>query len=179
MSEHTHSDEITAESSTGRHLPDPAALADREDIDYCEHTFVHEDADFCERDYAGRAIVGVTNDAGELLLRIHQESGAGVLPNVKITAADDYVAEAVRAVNEQTGIDVEVESIERCRLAEHDVEGEDTSIDATTHVVLSASPVSDDDPHSETDGVTAEWRDAVPDANGDHPADDDVRLFIE
>ncbi|ELZ86130.1 hypothetical protein C453_09943 [Haloferax elongans ATCC BAA-1513] len=179
MSEHTHPDEIAAESATERHLPDPAVLADREDIDYCEHTFVHEDGDFCERDYAGRAIVGVTNDAGEVLLQIHQESGAGVLPNVKVASDDDYVAEAVRGVSEQTGIDVEIEGIECCRLAKHDVEGEDTSIDATTHVVLSASPVSDDDPHSDTDGVTAEWRDAVPEANRGLPADDDVRLFVE
>lgn len=179
MSDNTHPDEIAAELSTERHLPDPTALADREGIDYCEHTFVHEDADFCERDYAGRAIVGVTNDADELLLRIHQESGAGFLPNVKIASGEDYVAEAVRAVSEQTGLDVEIEGIERCRLAEHQVEGEESPVGATTHVVLSAAPVSDDDPHADTDGVTAEWRDTVPDANGDFPADNDLRLFVE
>ncbi|MFC7046799.1 NUDIX domain-containing protein [Halobacteriaceae archaeon GCM10025711] len=103
-------------------LTDPSSLVDRTDVDYREHTFVHGSEEHCEADFEGRAIVGVTNDAGELLLRAHRESGGVVLPNGKVEQGEDWAAAGVRGVRRQTGLDVDVEAVERVRHVEHRVE---------------------------------------------------------
>ncbi|WP_440008568.1 NUDIX hydrolase [Halomicrococcus sp. SG-WS-1] len=182
MTENTTSD--PAESTAIDSLTDPARLADEDDVDHCTSEFPHESEDHCEAGVAGRAIVGVVNDADELLLRVHDEEEMLVLPNATVHQGDDWVAGAERAVAEKTGLDVDVEGVERVRRAEHVVDGEETPFQTTTHVVFRAAPAGDatevGDP-DDADDWSVDWFDALPEGFGacGGPAVDDARLFLE
>jgi hypothetical protein len=180
-SEVTTAAATTSKSTTFETLTDPTTLVDRDDVDYREHTFVHESTDHCERDYAGRAIVGVTNDAGEVLLLVHEENDGAVLPNAKVEPGDDWVAAGVGEVERVTGVAAEIESVERLRIADHRLEDEDSPFQTTTHVLFRARPLSADEPSTDIDEVTAGWFDEPPaaSATGDRPVDHDVRLFFD
>lgn len=164
-------------------LTDPTALQNRDDIDEVTDTFPHGDADHCEADYAGRAIVGVTTDDGELLVIADRDAGAAVLPSPKVERGDDWAAAAREEVAEVAGIDVRVTGVERVRHVEHVLGDDDAVFDETTHVVLAATPVEDDPelPDHPDESWSVEWHDSVPSAlvDEDGAEADDVRLFVD
>ncbi|WP_135534374.1 hypothetical protein [Halostella pelagica] len=164
-------------------VTDPTAFSDREAIDEVTDSFPHPEQDHCEADYAGRAIVGVTNEEGETLIIVDRDAGAAVLPSPKVETDGDYVAAAKEEVADVAGIDVEITGVERVRHAEHVVEGEDDPFDETTHLVFSATP-ADEYTEASVDGDeswTVEWHDTVPAdlLDDDAPPSDDVRLFVD
>jgi len=179
-------------------LTDPAALAARGDVETTTATFAHDEADHCEADAGGRAIVGITNERGEVLLWVH-ENGHAILPNVVVDAGGDWARAAREDVAETAGLDVTLDAIERVREVDHvlaadgegdDSDGDDDSrhLETTHHVVFAASPARSeserDGPAIDTcDGAwTARWDDSPPtDADPSREASvvADRRLFTE
>ncbi|MFC4407574.1 hypothetical protein [Haloarchaeobius iranensis] len=162
---------------------DPTELAARDDVEEVTQQFVHEDHDYCEEEYAGRAIVGVTTDAGDLLLIVAGGGENAVLPSPKVEHDDDW-AEAARAeVSEVAGIDVRITGVERLRHAEQVLGGGGDPADVTTHLVLAAEPVAADPELAppEDGSWTVEWVDSYPHhmLDEDSPSGDDVGLFLD
>jgi hypothetical protein len=162
---------------------DPTELADRDDVEEVTQPFVHEDDDYCEAAYAGRAIVGVTNDADELLLIVAENRESAVLPSPKVDHDGDWTAAAREEVEAVAGIDVRITGVERVRHAEQILGGGGEPVDVTTHLVLAAEPVADDPDLAppEDESWTVEWQDSYPHdvLDEDSPSGDDVRLFLD
>lgn len=162
---------------------DPTDLATRAAVDEVTDTFPHGDEDHCEADYAGRAIVGVRNDDGELLLVVDRDAGRAVLPSPKVEHDGDWTAAARDELDDIAGMDVRLTGVERVRHAEHVLEGEDEPFDETTHVVFAAEPVAGDPelPTLEAESWSLEWHDGHPDELFDDgsPEAADARLFLD
>ncbi|WP_256297479.1 hypothetical protein [Haloarchaeobius salinus] len=162
---------------------DPTRLADRDDIEEITDTFPHGDDDHCEADYAGRAIVGVTNDAGDLLLVVDDEAGRAVLPSPKVEYEGDWTATAREEIVEVAGFDVRITGVERVRHAEHVLQDDDEVFDETTHLVLAAEPVADEPelPDLEAEDWSLEWHDSYPSDlfEDGRPEAEDARLFVD
>lgn len=162
---------------------DPTELAARDDVDEVTQQFVHEDHDYCEEEYAGRAIVGVTNDADEMLLIVAEGGENAVLPSPKVDGDGDWIEAARGEVSEVAGIDVRITGVERLRHAEQILGGGGDPADVTTHLVLAGEPVADDPelapPADES--WTVDWLDSYPHdmLDEDSPSGDDVRLFLD
>ena len=171
-------------------LTDPTALTESDDVEHLERTYLHEDADYCEAEVAGRAIVGVTNDAGEVLSLVYEDTNHVVLPNCTVDVDEDWEAVGRRTVEEATGVTADIEAPERVRTIEHVLEGDEEPLGTSHHVVFGASPVAAAGERDEP-GVTddedweAGWYDEIP-----VPIDDsqpvvvvdaihDVRTFID
>lgn len=179
----------TGSSRTGDSVSDPEASIDRDDIEQFERTYLHADADYCEADATGRAIVGVTNDASEVLLLVHWEGPHVVLPNCTVDADEDWAAVGRRTVEEATGVTVAIEAPERVRTIDHVVEGETDPLGTSQHVVFSASPVAveseRDEPETDDEDWEVGWFDEIPvPVDADQPvavadAIDDVRSFLD
>jgi len=167
-------------------LTDPATLAKRGDIEATTATFEHDGADHCEAEAGGRAVVGVTNDAGEVLLWVH-DAGHAVLPNVVVDAGDDWARAARGAVADAAGVALELDGVERVREVEHVLAADRDASDAceletTYHVVFAATATdeSGDGVEARGDAWTAGWYDRLPAANtGERSVDADVRLFLD
>lgn len=163
---------------------DPETLREREDVEYVEATKVNEDTDHCAVDIEGRAAVGVTNDAGEVLTIVDDETRFTLLPNSMVEAGDDWVAAGRDHVEQMFDLPVEIDEPRRVRKVEHVLEGDDEPHTTSYHVVFGASPAAD--PENATDGCNwhVEWLDRFPedaaneDGDGDL-AEADVRLFME
>jgi hypothetical protein len=164
---------------------DPESLRDRDDVPFVEETIVHDDADHCSVSIEGRAVVGVTNDDGEVLLAIHEEASVAMLPHSPVESDDDWAAVGRRAVEKQTGVGVDIDGPELVRDVEHYVEDDDELHTATYNVVFRASHVADrsgaDDPGvPKNDDWDAEWFDELPENLTDGgPVEKDVRLFLD
>lgn len=162
---------------------DPEQLFADDAVDAERRTYTHEDAGHCEATAAGRAIVGVTDDDGRLLLLVNRDEEHAVLPNETVDADEDWAAAGRRRVEEMAGIDVALDGVERVRRVEHVVEDEGAPPDTTHHVVFGASPASD----ATLDGLCEDndwemgWHDGLPveDEDDDAGALDDIRLFLE
>lgn len=178
MSEHTRFD------PTDR-LADPDTLTTREDVAATTETIRHEDRDHCGTDVAGRAVVGVTNADGDVLVLIADDMGVALLPHGRVESGDDW-AEAARAgVEGQTGVAVSLDSVEAVRTVDHVVGG--ISHTTTRRVLYSASPAGGEirdckrSADAGTDGFRAVWVDNLPDgieAPGGGPKND-VRVFLD
>ncbi|WP_440989416.1 hypothetical protein [Haloarchaeobius baliensis] len=162
---------------------DPTELAARDDVDEVTDRFPHGDEDHCEADYAGRTIVGVTNDDGEVLLVTDRDASHAVLPSPKVAHDGDWTGTAREELAEIAEMDIRVTSVERVRHAEHVLEGDDEVFDETTHLVLAAEPVADDPelPDLEAEHWSLEWHDSYPDEllEDGRPETEDVRLFVD
>lgn len=189
-------DAPSAADSSLDSLADPASLCDCEEIRFTDETAVHDDRDHCNTDIDGRAVVGVTNDAGEVLLAVHREETVAMLPHGRVESGDDWLATARRKVEITTDLPFEIDGVEAVREIDHVVEGEDDPHATTYGVVFRASLVADsadaddsaDDPADVADPGTddndhwdADWFDAVPENTppGSGLVADDIRLFVD
>jgi hypothetical protein len=182
--------------SARQSVTDPVAVRSRPGVEATERTFVHDERDHCEAGAAGRAIVGVTDEDGAVLLWVHRERGHAILPNVTVAPGADWAAAARDDVAETAGLAVDLDGVERVRAVNHEVpvdadasEGDHRGSDApsaggpthqqtthrqtTHHVVFSASPAV---PAAQRDGPTVDTCDDEWTAGwyDDLPADPDV-----
>lgn len=194
-------DAPSAADSTLDSLADPESLRDREEVRFTDETAVHDDRDHCNTDIDGRAVVGVTNDDGEVLLAVHREETVAMLPHGRVEAGDDWLTTARRKVEITTDLPFEIDGVEAVREIDHVVEGEDDPHATTYGVVFRASLAGDsadaddtadaddpaDDPANVADPSTddndhwdADWFDAVPENTppGSGLVADDIRLFV-
>ena len=180
MTEKT-SDTTTATERTVLGVPlEPARLREHGDITYDERTYVHDDETHCAADAAGRAVVGVTNEHGEVLLLVAGEHA--ILPNCTVDADEDWAAVARETAAETAGGPVTLKVVRAVQRVEHCVEGADVPHNVTFQVVLEASPDGETAPTVEDDDWTAGWFDEVPvsldaeDGHGDAVAD--IQRFL-
>ncbi|PSQ41207.1 hypothetical protein BRD14_06955 [Halobacteriales archaeon SW_5_68_122] len=159
---------------------EPARLREHEDIAYDERTYVHDDETHCAADAAGRAVVGVTNGYGEVLLLVAGEHA--ILPNCTVDADEDWASVARETAAETAGGPIALERVWAARRVEHCVEGADVPHNVTFQVVLEASPDGETAPTVEDDDWTAGWFNEIPvpvdskDGHGDAVAD--IRRFL-
>lgn len=172
-------DEATPDAAST--LSDPESLRDREDVEFLETTFVHDDRDHCAVDVDGRAVVGVTDDDGAVLAIVLDEENHAVLPNGKVESDDDWAAVGRDRVEHLTDLPVDLDGPVRVRRTEHVVEGDEEPHTTSYQVVFAASPAAETD--RVTDGCDwhAEWCDELPEvvADVERPSVDDIRLFVE
>lgn len=189
MSANPHDDSDRTRPSL-ESLTDPGSLREHPAVSFHRETAVHDDRDHCSSDVDGRAVVGVTNEDGELLLLVNRELGVAVLPHGTVaadsTASGDWATVARRDAEGQTGISIELDGIDAVRAVDHVVDGEDPH--ARTHrVVFRASPVDGEiqackrDAAAGSDDWTAGWYDECPEgvAAPDGGPGDDLALFLE
>jgi hypothetical protein len=178
------SPEATDEVSPSELLFDPGTLRDREGVRFTEEEAIHEDRDHCNTD---RAVVGVTNDAGEVLLAVHKEESVAMLPHGEVGSGDDWAAVAREKIEITTDLLCEIDDVEAVREIDHFVEGEDEPHSTTYGVVFRASLAADaesahvEDPsHDENEHWDAEWFATVPEnLPGGGLVEADVRLFVD
>lgn len=108
---------------------DPAALADDHHVDYTERVYPHEDADHCESDAEGRAIVGVTREDGAVLLVVNPGEDHAILPHPTVEPDESYVAAARERTEEIAGTPVDV--------------GEPLAVRRVDHYTVDAGEVDD------------------------------------
>lgn len=161
---------------------EPAALYERDAVATEQRTYTHEDPDHCEADAAGRAIVGLTDDDGRLLVVVEPDGAHVVLPNEVVAPGDDWAAAARERVVGMADIDVTLDGVALVRRVEH-VLGDETEPRSTTHHVLfEASPAGGDvGGLCDTNDWELRWWTGVPPAFSadDSPAVDDIRWFLE
>jgi hypothetical protein len=169
-------------------LTDPKRLRDDDEIPFTEETAVHEDRNHCNTDIVGRAVIGVTNDAGEVLLAVHKEESVAMLPHHAVEPGDDFVAVGRETVEITTELPFEIDGVEVVREIDHVVEGEAEPHATTYGVVFRASLAGDPESaavespsHDENEHWDAAWFDAVPETNppGDGLVEEDIRLFVD
>jgi ADP-ribose pyrophosphatase YjhB (NUDIX family) len=180
--EPTDTDATTAEPFT-----DPESLRDREDVPFRAETKILDRETFetvseqSETD-DGAAIVGITNDDGEVLLK---DTCTGWLaPGGNVAPGDDWAAVARREVEAWTGVAVDIDGVERVRRIDHRVEGDEPPdrLDDPFYLVFfraslapgEAAPVDSDD----EDAPEVEWFDEVPEGV-DPNHEDDVGVFFD
>ncbi|WP_435181892.1 hypothetical protein [Halorussus sp. AFM4] len=168
-------------------LTDPERLRDREGVRFTEETVVREDRDHCATDVAGRAVVGLTDGAGAVLLAIHETDAVGMLPHGPVDPGEDWAEVARDTVELVTGVPFELDGVEVVRGLDHVAEDEDEPHASTYNVVFRASLADEaaratDPSLDENDHWNADWFDSVPDDllpdDGGRVADD-VRLFVD
>jgi len=173
----THSD--TAEravTTDGGEHPGPEALAAREGVERVAVTYEHDDPDHCEAGYAGRTVFGVTNDDGELLVLEHVDDDVVLLPNGLVEGGGGHLAAGLEFMEVALGLEVEIDSVERVRVVDHEVGGE--RVDRTAHVVVGGSVVGGDlDVHD--DNWSGAWASEVPDGEESGDAGADMALFLD
>lgn len=170
-------------------LFDDASDDDTGPLETDERTYTHCGTDHCEADAIGRAIVGVTDADGNVLLVVNPEEEHAILPNCVVDPDEDWETGARRQLTETAGLDVPLDRVERVRRVEHVVDAD--SADGTQHpprtthhVVFAASVESvrpplddlcDDNPW------TLGWYDEVPVAVEDTGSGviDDIELFVD
>ncbi|QCC51349.1 NUDIX hydrolase [Halapricum salinum] len=155
---------------------DPQAVADRAGVETDQRTYVHEDADHCEADAAGRVIVGVTNERGEALLLVDHERSIALLPNATVDAGESWRAAGRHAVADETGVEVSLDRPARVREIEHTTERSETPHTETVHVVFEASAQGEADPRVPEDSpFEVGWFETLPfDVSAAHPAQGDA-----
>lgn len=166
---------------------DPATLLDREDVR------VREDPEVVEHQHhfdlyesiEGMAVVGVTNDDAEVLLLVDDDEGIALLPHGTVEPSEDWATTGARAVEEQTGVAVEIDGPELVKCKHFSPEGDDDRRTTAHQVFLHASPVAD----GATAGTASDsargdwtvgWFHEIPvDADASNELVEDVRLFVD
>lgn len=163
---------------------DPEQLFENERTDTERRTYTHENADHCEADADGRAIVGVTSEDGRVLLLVNSEEDHTILPNDTVAPGEDWATVGQSWVEKSAGIDITLDDVERVRRVEHVVDGESTPHSVAHHVVFGASVAS---AGTIPDGLCADdpwelgWYDELPLDTDDDDAGvlADIRLFLD
>ena len=189
MVRHTPTSDSSADDSAlpdDGEITDPTELLDRPAVEHTEETVVHEDGDYCEAGYAGRAIVGVATDDAVLAL-FDDEEPTVVLPNATVDPGEDYVTAAGRAVEEKTGVPVRIDAPVLVRTVHHRVGGEEVPTETNRHVVFRATAATEDPKSTaeiaadlDTD-ASATWLSEMPDdlANAAMQSANDVARFLD
>jgi len=166
---------------------DPQTLTSRSDVRVTTERTPHESRDHCSTGTVGRAVIGVTNDAGEVLLLINDEHGIALLPNETVEADDSWLAVARDTVAGYTGISVDIEEVLAVRTVDH-VTDDDEDPHLTTHRVVFAATATGGEireckrrAENGSDGFRAGWFDSLPDGIDPAPggASNDLELFVE
>lgn len=181
------SPEATDEVSPSESLSDPETIRDREGVRFTEEEAIHEDQAHCNTDIEGRAVVGVTNDAGEVLLAVHKEEAVAMLPHGEVGSGDDWAAVAREKIEITTDLACEIDGVEVVREIDHFVEGDEEPHSTTYGVVFGASLAAaaegahaEDPSHDENEHWDAEWFATVPEnLPGGDLVEADVRLFVD
>ncbi|WP_158055293.1 hypothetical protein [Halorussus halophilus] len=162
-------------------LFDPETLRGREDVEFTEATRVHDDEDHCSVDIEGKAVVGVTDDEGKLLLIVDDEREFATPPGGNVESGDDWAAVGKERTEHLFELPIELDGPRRVRKVEHVTEGDNDPHATSYEVVFEASPVAN--PDGATDGCDwrAEWVESFPEVAGNDggPAEADARLFVD
>ena len=143
---------------------DSGTVADRAGVDYAHRTYVHETADHCEADAAGRVVVGVTDERGAAVLLVDPDRSVAVFPNETLGPDEEWRPTARRVTAEATGLDVTIEDPVRIRRVEHTTGEADAPHAETVHVVFEATPQETTAEPVAPDDVAlrADWFDSIP-----------------
>jgi hypothetical protein len=164
-------------------ITDPEAIADSEGLEISQRTYIHENRDHCEANAVGRAIVGITDEDGRLLLLVNPAADHAILLHATVAPGEDWATIGRHTVEEMAGISVTLDTVERVRQVDHVLDGDSTPQSTTHHLVFGASVASPEatlDGPCEDDGWEIGWYDELPvgiDDNGTG-ALDDIRLFL-
>ena len=150
-------------SEFDRPLTDPEDLFDRETIS-SEHIVREQDEPHFEtrQTVSGFAIVGVTNDDGEVLLTSSSDGDWWRLPHARVDHGEDYASVARAAVETELDVDVEVERVVHARRFDALLEGSP----AADH----AEMTDNDDDLPQVDGFARSY-DVLFEASVDSPVD--------
>lgn len=165
-------------------LTDPESVVEREDVDVREEASVEHQHHFeLYEPIEGMAVVGITNDEGEVLLLVHTEGSGAVLPYAPVESGEDWLAVGRRRATELADVDVEIDGIERIRRKYFSPEGDDERETTGYDVVLRASTAADETPDRtdvDDDGQwDARWVDEIPEDAAGGAVLDDIRLFVD
>lgn len=190
----TETTDVTTDGGTDSTDDEQAATAverfvDRENVEFHEAPAVvaHQHHFELYEPIDGMAIVGVTDESGRVLLRVHTNAPHAHLPHAPVEPGDDWKTVARRAVEETTGVAVEIDGVERVKRKYYSPEADDDRRSTANQVFFRASPVEDgtvpDEFADASDGEWAVgWFDDVPEdaaESGDEETVDDVRLFLD
>jgi ADP-ribose pyrophosphatase YjhB (NUDIX family) len=164
-------------------LTDPASLADRRTVDVEHQTETLPDAEFESlRDrIEDHAAVGLTNEEGAILL-MNDGSHGWTLPAVPVDQGEDYAAVAREGISDMTGIEVELEAVERLReVVFRPTDGDQER--RMYNVIFRASPVggrpvAEAYSAGDADAPAVEWVESIPEAQSPVLAGD-IQLFLE
>jgi ADP-ribose pyrophosphatase YjhB (NUDIX family) len=188
-------DDATFDDVTDWAFTDPETLRERTDVLFRQDTrVVNDPSEFNGREaWAGMVVVGVVNDAGEVLL-VNAPHG-WTLPVSPVEPGEEWAAVGRRWVAQKTGVAVDIDRPERVtriayRLAESE-HRQTTGYD----VVFRAEPENADAPESaetpmdhlnakrasdDGDEWDARWFDHVPEGVEDHEdIVSDIEWFLE
>jgi len=160
-------------------LTEPTAYAAQHDIEIGAETLDHEDLDYCERDAAGLAVVGVTDANGRALAAIEPDEGHAMPLNESVADGEDWATAAREHVQSVTGAEPSLTGVERVREVTHRVDSE--PVGTTYHVVFGAQLAGDAIPDGfcDTNPWELRWLDAIPTWQDAGTAADDIALFIQ
>jgi hypothetical protein len=179
MTANTHRDGSPDDAPTD--LSDPATLRDDDAVAFRESTAV-ADAEHFENhaEWDGMAIVGVTDDAGRLLL-LRNEDDHAILPHRAVEPGDDYAAVAREATEEAVDLAVEIEAVERVRHVRYRLGDDESRRTERYDVLFHAVPRTDATPSSDRDCWRTVWADEAPEnPDWDHEnVLEDIRLFLD
>lgn len=165
-------------------LSDPSSLADREDVDVEETETTVGAAEFAQwTSLSGLVAVGVPDGDGQVLLM--DGANGWALPNQPVAPGEDWVGVAERTIDQLTGVEIQIDGVERVREIEYVREDDADSRTTVHHVVFAAETIDDAVAADLVGGVEADlpsvdWFDVPPAADreaGD--VDADVGLFVD
>jgi hypothetical protein len=180
----------TSAAATAESVPLPDALTGsdlevlRDDprVPFEDARMDHDSRDHCSTDIAGRAVLGITNDAGEVHVLDHHDSEMYVLPNAPVPSDDaDWAAAARDIVEVWDGLTVE--SVELVREVAHYAPDEDDPHTTSKTVLFGGSATGDaaTDLSIPGDDWSADWH-ASPPVDLDElgsPLADDLAYFFD
>lgn len=188
---------ISADSSTDKMTPDdanptdgidsltnPETFTELDGVQINDEVQVVSEAEFERRDtWGGVAVIGVTDENGDLLLAKFADGHGWMLPNGPVEPGDDYVAAATHWAEVMTGVSVTVDDIDRIRRRHYQTEDGRETIGH--HVIFQGSPVegtavAENPGLPQQDIETVSWFAHPPaDADWDHENfGKDVRRFL-
>jgi ADP-ribose pyrophosphatase YjhB (NUDIX family) len=168
MSSDAPHDGPTADIDTQLSLADPQEVRSSEGVDFTTETQEHETFDHCSTDIAGKTVVELGNEDGEVLLLINDEHGIAVAPHGDVEAGDDWAAAARREIEAVTGITIALDSIDAVKAVDHVVSEDGKPHRTTYRVIFSGHPVGGDiqdckqSMEAGSDDWRAAWVDSLP-----------------
>jgi len=158
---------------------DPAQLADDPAVEFAERVYPHGDADHCEADARGRAVVGLTREDGAVLVTVDDDADHALLVHDTVAPDEGFRAVAREAAAAVANTPVSIEDPVAVRRVEHyatddqDAVGDPEAFEAadadphnvTHHVVFGASLAAGHDDRGAREDGTDEREGAAGDAS--------------